>query len=208
MAINSFPHVRFYSGINASTLKKKYRDLDRKKPKINDDEVMTHMVMGSAIVDGRLELDRCKLIAIDKNFAEKNQVLFLRPRDLLLKCSVPYDAALVGDEIDSAYKVVVPNYAIIARCNEGYNREFLWAFFNSGAYRRQFAEVADGSKLPMVTIKRLEKIRIPDYDLAQQEKIGQYFSNVLEQKRLIDGWINAQMDNMDHLFEAGKGGAV
>ena len=135
-------------------------------------------LMASDVKDGKVDLDNCKFIS--KSRAEKLDKGFARNNDVLLthKATIGETAILTG--LNTEYAMLTPQvtyYRIID--NKKLNHFYLYSAFMSKQFQKDIHIAATQSTRSYIGIVKQHKLKIWfPIDIQEQEKIGQFFSNL------------------------------
>lgn len=111
--------------------------------------------------------------------------------DILIKFSMPYDAAVVTED---AVGLLVTSFNCIIRPKLEYIDPFyLVAFLNSSLCKRQLAQYASGAGRPLMTIGRFKELRIKEFPMAEQKQIATYYRNMAMQQEIFRDMLETEM---------------
>lgn len=135
-------------------------------------------LMASDVKDGKVDLDNCKFIS--KSRAEKLDKGFARNNDVLLthKATIGETAILTG--LNTEYAMLTPQvtyYRIID--DKRLNYFYLYSAFMSKQFQKDIHIAATQTTRSYIGIVKQHKLKIWfPINIQEQEKIGQFFSNL------------------------------
>lgn len=167
--------------------------------RIEADEKMNDMAIGTvkvippkAIKAGRIEQEELYDLNYKTEFDEKK---LTKAGDIVVKLSSPYDAAYVTKEDEG---LLITSFCIIIRNTGGdVSSEFLAAFCNSGVYLRQVMNMVSGASVPMLTIGKVNEVKVNLFNREEQEQIAQYYKNLCEKEEVMEKIISLEKEKLD-----------
>lgn len=118
--------------------------------------------------------------------------------DILIKFSMPYDAAVVTED---AVGLLVSSFNCIIRPDLDYIDPFyLVAFLNSPLCKRQMAQHVSGAGRPLMTISRFKELQIKEFSLDEQKQIGTYYQNMAKQQEIFKEMIDTEMKMIESVL--------
>src|SRR5690625_2505816 len=117
-----------------------------------------------------------------------NEVLpehyFTQVGDILIRLNEPFTAVCIQEY---QANVLIPSYFVsIEITDENFLPEYVSWYLNSSAVKRKFHQAQSGTMTPNINQKVIQKLKIPQLPLKNQEKITKVHQLYLQERRLLN----------------------
>lgn len=126
---------------------------------------------------------------------------YTRKGDVVIKLSAPYDAAYV---MESEEGLLIPSFCAAIRITkkEQINAKYLTAYLNTSYARNLLSLFISGSANPMIKIKDMRSLKIPNVPAQDMEDIGESYILSGKKKQILQEMIQAEDSLMENIVLA------
>lgn len=137
------------------------------------------VIIPKAIVEGLVNSDELPLEELATHVDEHRVV---RPGDIVMKLSTPYDAAIITEKEDGC---LVPSFCAIIRNGKELDTNYLLAFLNSDLCKESLKMKVVGTVMTILSIGKIKEVCIPVPPMDEQVKIGADYIKIRDNLVLI-----------------------
>lgn len=148
-------------------------------PKDNLTEVK--ILTPKAISAGKIDLKELTSIRLKQSIDDKKQT---KQGDVIIKLSTPYDAALIGPNEE---RLAYTSFTAVVRDldKDRLDALFLTAYLNTDYVKELLRLRAGVTSLPVVKIKDIRELELPDVPLAKQKLIGEAYQSCVNKIEIL-----------------------
>lgn len=148
-------------------------------PKDNLTEVK--ILTPKAISAGKIDLKELTSIRLKQTIDDKKQT---KQGDVIIKLSTPYDAALIGPNEE---RLAYTSFTAVVRDldKDRLDALFLTAYLNTDYVKELLRLRAGVTSLPVVKIKDIRELELPDVPLAKQKLIGEAYQTCVNKIEIL-----------------------
>lgn len=153
------------------------------------------VLASKAIADGVVNREDLMTIRVKDN-VDRNK--FTKEGDIIIKLTTPYNSCIITKENEN---LLIPSFcAAIRNVNGEITKGYLLAYLNSSLFQEKIKTIVTGKAICFLKLSQIEKLEIPQVDLAKQKEIADKYLKTAEKVKALKDLIKLEQEHLDAIF--------